>query len=775
MKNGVCRWGRLAILAAAAAAALAAPAVAQDEQGEDAFVEDAFEAPPSLPDIEVIGVTPLSGAGTPIDRIPYNVQATGPGEFETGGQQTVYDFFNRNFAGASSADVQNNPYQQNFTYRGFVAGPLLGESVGIAAFVNGARVNDPFGDVVQSDLFPEMAIRRIELGNADPAFGFNALGGAMVMQTHNGTTFQGGEVGQSVGSFGRLRTTARAGAESGPWSAFAAWQRDREDGWRDASPSELDRLFADAGYEGDRGSARLDLSFADTDLIGNGLSPVELNEIDYEANFTTPDRTQNRNVMLSARGDYALGGGISIQGNVYWRRLRRDTLNGDEVDAEDCDDVDQYVCRDDDDESEEADNDEDAEEGGAALVIVDTDRNPIASFDLENEVYGALNTSATRTAAYGASLQTTIDRPVAGFDNRLIVGAGVDIGSTDFNSESEIGQLLRSRAVAGGPNRHRVGGILVVPGEVVPGADADDGDGFCDDSLVIDGESFCEDAAGPVALTADNGYFRGFVSNTMNAGDDLTLTGSLAANYATVELTDKSLFLGQPLDDLDGDHDFFSLNPAIGAAWNLASSGFPATLYGGFRQGSRAPSPAELTCADPEDPCNLPNAFVADPPLEQVVSRTFDAGLRGRVGRDRTGGLTSLDWNVGAFRAVNRDDIIFVSAGVGLSSGYFRNIPETRRQGVELSLSGAGARFDWFVNYSYLEATFQSAFRVTAENHPRAEKNEIPVEAGDFIPGIPRHSLGMGIDVEPLDGLRLSPSLVLPLRRYICAATRATC
>lgn len=767
------------LAAACVAAALAAPAAAQDDAGEP--------APAPLPDIEVIGVTPLSGAGTPIDRVPYNVQVTASGEFESETRGTVYDFFDTAFAGASAADVQNNPYQKNFTYRGFVAGPLLGESVGIAAFLDGVRINDPFGDVVQADLFPEMAIERLELGNSDPAFGFNALGGALVLRTYDGTSFQGAEAAQSFGSFGRLRTTLRTGSEQGPWSAFAAFQRDREDGWRDASPSRLNRFFADVGHEGDTGAMHISLSLADTDLIGNGLTPVELYEVDNTANFTTPDQTRNRNLLIAARGDIAVGDDITIEGNVYFRRLRRHTLNGDEVDAETCDDSDEYVCRegdeDDDDDDDDDDNgnghaaqddDEDDEDGNGngnaaenghgghddedeedetELVIVDTGGNPLASFMPESGAYGALNTSTTHTTAFGAGLQASIDSPLGGMDNLFVIGGGVDVGRTRFRSESEVGELLNSRGVIGRPSPRHVGGILKFP-------DLDDDDElFCDEdgtdaAAVIDGKGYCEDDAAPVRLVAENRYFRAFVSDTLYATDDLTLTGSVGANYATVKLTDESLFLGTPGNALDGDHDFFSMNPAVGAAWAIPGLESPVTLYGGFRQGSRAPSPAELSCADPDDPCNLPNAFVADPPLDQVTSRTFEAGLRGSLDGP------ALDWSASAFRATNSDDIIFISAGTGLSSGYFDNVGETRRQGFELSADGEAGRFDWFVNYAYLEATFQTNFRVFAENHPMAVDDEIPVETGDRIPGIPAHSLGAGFGIEPVDGMRIAPSLV---------------
>ena len=52
-----------------------------------------------------------------------------------------------------------------------------------------------------------------------------------------------------------------------------------------------------------------------------------------------------------------------------------------------------------------------------------------------------------------------------------------------------------------------------------------------------------------------------------------------------------------------------------------------SSLLLNYREANRAPSPVELACADPGAPCRLPNAFVADPPLEQVITRAIETGL----------------------------------------------------------------------------------------------------------------------------------------------------
>ncbi|MFT5706952.1 MAG: iron complex outermembrane receptor protein [Oceanospirillaceae bacterium] len=49
-------------------------------------------------------------------------------------------------------------------------------------------------------------------------------------------------------------------------------------------------------------------------------------------------------------------------------------------------------------------------------------------------------------------------------------------------------------------------------------------------------------------------------------------------------------------------------------------------LKASYSKSSRTTSPAELGCANEDDPCKLPNSFVSDPPLEQVIVTTAAAG-----------------------------------------------------------------------------------------------------------------------------------------------------
>jgi outer membrane receptor protein involved in Fe transport len=175
-------------------------------------------------------------------------------------------------------------------------------------------------------------------------------------------------------------------------------------------------------------------------------------------------------------------------------------------------------------------------------------------------------------------------------------------------------------------------------------------------------------------------------------------------------------------------------------------------LYASYSEANRAPSPVELTCADEDDPCRLPNAFLADPPLEQVVAKTFEAGVRGRWDGGR--------WQAGFFRTTNEDDILFISAGALTNEGFFDNVGRTRRDGIELNANGAaGERISWTASYTYLDATFRTTLSVPSPNNPQSIAGEMPVEPGDRLPLIPEHlfkagarfawndKLGLGMDL----------------------------
>ena len=215
---------------------------------------------------------------------------------------------------------------------------------------------------------------------------------------------------------------------------------------------------------------------------------------------------------------------------------------------------------------------------------------------------------------------------------------------------------------------------------------------------------------------------------------------TLSARYNRTSIHNSDRINPGGLDgSLDGDHVFGRLNPAVGVTYSPART---VNVYAGYSEGSRAPTSIELGCADPVQPCKLPNALAGDPPLNQVVTRTLEGGLRG-------GTAAGTSWNVGLFRAENRDDILFV-ASPQTGFGYFKNFGRTLRQGVETGLQRRMKRVGVGAGYTFLAATFESAESVdgssnstndTASSGDKGLEGTIEIRPADRIPLIPRHML----------------------------------
>ena len=241
--------------------------------------------------------------------------------------------------------------------------------------------------------------------------------------------------------------------------------------------------------------------------------------------------------------------------------------------------------------------------------------------------------------------------------------------------------------------------------------------------------------ATPVSLSANSKYYGLYVTDTLDLDSSLSLTASARYNVAKVDLTDRR---GTALDGLNR---FTHLNPAIGATYKLNPS---ATVYAGYSTNNRAPTPGEIECSDPLRPCLLPSNLAGDPPnLRQVVAQTIELGVRGRFALPDTDGR--LSWNASAFRTTLGDDIYGIATSV--STGFFRNIGSTRRQGLEAGLEFRNPRWALYAQYSLIDATFLSAVTLNSPANPfqNADGN-IEVSRGDRLPLIPRSRWKLGAD-----------------------------
>ena len=126
-----------------------------------------------------------------------------------------------------------------------------------------------------------------------------------------------------------------------------------------------------------------------------------------------------------------------------------------------------------------------------------------------------------------------------------------------------------------------------------------------------------------------------------------------------------------------------------------------------------------------------------DPPLDQVVAKTYELGASGAF----AGMLDSkMTWNVSGYSATNHDDILFVFTQANTTAGFFTNVEETTRKGIDVGLNTAFETWSINVNYNYVRAQYGTDLTLVSENNSSAVNGAISVEDGDYLPNIPKHS-----------------------------------
>ena len=666
-----------------------------------------------LDDINVVSTTPLHGVGLDVNILPYPVQTAKADDFEAAKSLDLSDYMARHLGSVHINQAQNNPLQPDVQYRGFTASPLLGNSQGLSVYSNGVRINEPFGDAVNWDIIPQSSIASINLmAGSNPLFGLNTLGGALSIKTKNGFTHSGHSVQAYGGSFNRRATEFESGGHANNLSYFITGNWFKEDGWRDESASDAKQLFSSFGWRSNNSDVELTLTAADTDLNGNGSSPLELLKQDRKEAFTYPDNTQNELRMATLSANHWFSDTRLLSVSAYARVNDRDTFNGDGSDYNVIDSIDGGgdALNEDGDIIVTA-----ADCGGACTVgnLVDdgeqvTDQaGNVINPGLDDDEIAINNRSTTEQMGFGFSGQVTFLDDVFGRNNQLITGFSFDQADIDYRFNTEIAEFTLDRGTTG--------------------------TGLFDAESVVDADIETSTASL-------------FFTNNFSVNDALSLTVSGRYNYSRIKI--KGTIGDQPVvpNNESGTHTFIRFNPAAGLTYALNSN---VTSYVSYSESSRVPTPAELTCHDQTNPCALPNSFLSDPPLDMVVSKTWEAGLRGKS--------HLMDWSVGLFQTINHDDIYFLptTEGPGLSPGFFSNVGKTRRRGLELSLSQDYKSWGWFLNYSFIEATFRDSFIINAPNNPNSGGGNLTVNRGDNLPSIPRQTLKYGVDWNITDKLAI--------------------
>ena len=480
------------------------------------YADDA-EIDPSVVELETVVVEgqaatklgPLEGLQLSREQIPSNVQSLSSKDIRDANATSLGDLMNSRLQSVNVNDYAGNPFQMDITFRGFSASPQLGTPQGLSVFLDGVRVNEPFGDVVNWDLIPMNALGSMDVfPGSNPLFGLNTLGGALSLRTKNGFDDAGADVKFTGGSWDRKKGEVSAGWNNRTVGAFMAFTGFDEEGWRTNSPSQVNQGFARFDWRGDDFSLRFSTLAVGNNLIGNGLIPTDLYNKNPESVFTSPDSTENELQQYNLGGEFFFNDKLSLTGQIYRRDSSRKSVAGDIY--EDFEDISasdlgrpsksngtltgQPVCRYPDankdgirDYGLDKDGDELVDPGTVNVALSPNDSNfllevqalnpgcstvkydrltgpingaagdntdPISTDPLlspsgviEGTPIGILSKTAIKQNTDGASLQLNWNSD----EHKFMVGGSVDAANTDFDTSQRLGFIDGNRRVYSDP------------------------------------------------------------------------------------------------------------------------------------------------------------------------------------------------------------------------------------------------------------------------------------------------------------------------------------
>jgi outer membrane receptor protein involved in Fe transport len=648
--------------------------------------------------------TPVAGSGIEADKVPASVNIVDVNQIERVRSANIADALQKYVPGVIVNEVTGNPFQPDVQFRGFVASPVAGTPQGLAVYQNGVRINEAFGDTVNWDLIPTAAIRSVTVVTNNPAFGLNALGGAVNVQMKNGFNYSGAEIDTMVGSFGRIQTSAQWGKKVGNFAVYGALEGLHDDGFRNFSGSDVRRFYGDVGYKNDSSEFHVNMGAADNHFGATNTVPIELLQQYYGATYTTPQTTTNRVGYVNLTGKIEATPAWTIEGLAHARVFNQKVLDGNPTGTQPCAADPTLLCFGDSSTPANGLN-------GAQLA------NPFDS----GAVLGERDRTTTHSTTTGGSLQATNSDRIFGHDNMFVVGASFDSSVTRFSASAELGTV--------GPN-------FVVSG-----------------SGIFLGQSGHPISIGPVRLRTTNQYSGLYVLDTFDVTNAFSITGGGRFNTARIVLEDQ---IGSALN---GNETFNRFNPIIGGTYKIIPG---LTAYAGYSEANRAPTPLESSCADPAHPCIIAAFLISDPALKQVVSRTVEAGLRGS--KDLS--IGTLGWKLGGFRADNTDDILAIPSPVLQGFGYFQNVGSTRRQGIESEVTLRSSTLQLYASYALVDARFLDALQI-GSNSPFADVNgNVQILPGNRIPGIPRNRIKAGIDYSVTDAFKVGGDALFVSSQY---------
>ncbi|MEZ0315652.1 MAG: TonB-dependent receptor [Methylophilaceae bacterium] len=749
-------------------------------------------------------IGPNKGLMLRMEQIPANVQSVTAKELRETQSLSIADYMNNYMQGVTVNEYQGNPFQMDVQFRGFTASPQVGTPQGISVFLDGIRMNEPFGDVVNWDMIPMNALAGFDIfPGSNPLFGLNTLGGAIALRTKSGFSEPGVNASYTMGSWGREHKQLSGGGSKGVLGGFVAINSFKEDGWRDNSPTSVQQLFGKTEIQTEKFSAGLSVLKINNGLVGNGLIPVEIYEQRPESVYSSPDKTSNELTQLQLSGEWFATETFNITGMVYKRDSNRSTYNGDVYN--DFEEMDKTHT-----------NSAFARTGLSPCQVPDANGDGVPDGPALNAPCGDPWTSLGGTDARNGGANGTVTPggvQVGGTPGVIAGTPNAQIGMTDLfqkgkgtsiqfnwdypNNKLMVGASIDSSEM-GYDNRQRLGLLDASRNAIIDPANIDYEYYAARNDVPInqfDGKSSTRSAffsntwspwktlhlslAGRLNVTkaktnlksrafqgSDNGNLHDIREReNVNIAQVLCPTPDPSTCPVTslYDEIDPSQFYLNPTSD---QFHYRSFNPSVGLSWEATPA---LNVFGNASRGTRTPSVIELGCAyQPPSldirlrgggQCTLPNVLGADPFLPQIEAQSMEVGLRGTWG-------SNWRWNASLYQTDIKDDLYFITTNSG--GGNFDNIGPTRRRGLEAGFSGKVGKTSLRFNYSLTDATFQSDFYMTSpfnsstdlddnhlasngftDNRGRSLRGKVLVEAGDTMPGMSLHNFNatLGYDI----------------------------
>ena len=725
-------------------------------------VAQADDAPPA----QIVVTAPPSGSTAVLADTPVNAQILSGDALDRQGHANLADLLDANLGSVTLSNGTGSPYQSDVSYRGFQATSLLGSPTGLSVWLEGVRMNEPFGSIVNWDLIPMNAIGAVEvLPGSNPLFGLNTLGGALVLTTKNGVDNGGLGIMAQGGSFARRGAQAEAGGTLAgralDW--FVAGNYDDQDGYRWYTHTRVSQAYGKLRWHGTSAKAELGLIWADSALNGTQGLPLSMLGTPQAA-YTWPDTVANTQLVINLKADTRLSSSLRLSGNLYYRRSGSHSRNSNASLGQYCDGV-IYDCS-------------GLALGGTALDLYAGNpfmagsaanagfapyRGTLPIHDFTSGVNTTLVISDIHQHTIGGNGLLNLDAPVGSVSHDLDLGGSFETAAIRYAQGTDLARLVNYQTIP-------------MPWNDLYGSDTGFEGSPLINSVAIASRNTSFDVfvrdrirlTPALGLTAALGYefthlsLGGSNATLLDPGGSYRWTGSdgntyynpayIGASYwnaATGALASATVpeggTAGPEIDPVKGAHSYHRFNPSIGLTWNPRQDlGF----FASYSEAMRAPTAIELACADPATPCSLPTGFNGDPNLKAVLAHSVELGARGTM-------LERVGWNAAAYRTLVDNDIQFIYAPSGL--GYFANLGKTVRKGFELGVNADFARVHLAANYGYVAATYRDSF-IDAEGQM--------VTPGSRITGIPRQSFKLRGTFDPTTTVVLGANLIMVSSQY---------